>query len=64
MWICHESTHLGSVDEYLDEFLDTRRRLKNGVALEELFAEKYTGQSQFVSASGEWRYGAQEGELT
>lgn len=57
MWICQGSTHLGSMDEYLDEFLDTRRRLKDGVPLEELFAEEYTGQSHLVSASGDRRYG-------
>lgn len=52
MWICHESTHLGSMDEYLDQFFDTIRRLENGVPLEKLFAGEYANQSHVISASG------------
>lgn len=44
LWICHGSTHLGSVDEYLDDFLDARRRLEDGVPLKELFASGERGQ--------------------
>lgn len=33
-----DRTHLGSVDEYLDDFLDPGRRLQDGVPLKELFA--------------------------
>jgi hypothetical protein len=32
-----DRTHLGSVDEDLDELLDTRRRLQDGIPLEEFF---------------------------
>lgn len=47
VWICHGSTHLGSVDEYLDEFLDTGRRLEDGVPLEELFSRGTYGSALF-----------------
>lgn len=49
VWICHGSTHLGSVDEYLDEFLDARRRLQDGVPLKELFARGTHGSAVFPS---------------
>lgn len=38
-------THLGGVDEYLDEFLDAGRRLQDGVPLKELFAPGETRRS-------------------
>lgn len=58
LWIEHgvdmPSTHLGSMDEYLDDFLDPRRRLQDGVPLKELFSRGHTGQLCFPSSPPTW----------
>ena len=54
MWICHGQTHLGSMDEYLDEFFDTRWRLQDGVPLEELLNQGIHGSAILSVVSHRW----------